>query len=369
MATPVIPFNDLSVRYAAYAAELGAAAQRVIDSGWVVMGRELSAFESAFADYVGAPHCIGVASGTDALELGLRSVGVGAGDRVALVANAAMYGYTALQAIGAKPAFMDVDAGSHCATAAGVERALDEGVRAVLVTHLYGQLCPDIEAIAALCDARGVALFEDCAQAHGARRDGRNAGTFGAAASFSFYPTKNLGAIGDGGAVVCRDDDTADTLRALRQYGWSEKYTVTRAHGRNSRLDEMQAAFLSIFLPQLDADNAARRTVARRYTAGIGHPRIITPPIGREDHVAHLYVVQCDDRAGLREHLRAHGVATDIHYPVPDHHQPILRERYGSVSLPVTERLCDTVLSLPCFPGLRDDQVDAVIDAVNGWAA
>jgi len=359
--------NDLSARIAQYQTQIKAAVNRVVDSGWLVLGPEIKGFEAAFAAYLEASECISVANGTDAIELGLKAMGVAAGDLVATVANASMYTTTALLAIGAEPFFMDVDLDSRCATLAEVQRALDGGVKAVVVTHLYGLGAPDIGAIAALCAQHGVPLFEDCAQAHGAIVDGKRVGTFGAASSFSFYPTKNLGALGDGGAVVTSDSDIAQRMRALRQYGWSDKYTVQVAGARNSRLDEMQAAILSAFLPDLDASNARRLAIAERYSAGLKHPDVQVPNASGTSYVAHLYVVRSASRDALRAHLRQAGIASDVHYPIPDHRQPVFGERFASVRLENTERLATEILTLPCYPEMSDADVDRVIAAVNGW--
>lgn len=368
MSDVIVPFNDLNLRFAHRSEALVDAARRVIESGWVVLGGELTKFQTDFAAYVGASHCIGVATGTDAIELGLRAIGVKAGSKVGIVANAAMYSYTALQAIGADPIFMDVDADTRCATADAVEGAIDAGAKFVVVTHLYGLLTDEIDAITAICAARDVLLFEDCAQAHGAVRKGKMAGTYGAASSFSFYPTKNLGAIGDGGAVITSDDAIAERLSALRQYGWSSKYNVTVENGTNSRLDEIQAAFLSVFLADLNVETEERRALANRYSREITNPNVQTQALRGEEFVGHLYVLTADNRDGLREHLKAHGVLTDVHYPIADHKQPILLGRdFSDVSLPVTERLCDTVLSLPCYPGITDEKAGHVIKAVNAW--
>lgn len=359
--------NDLSARIGQYQEHIQAAVARVIASGWVVLGPEVKRFEQAFAVYLGAADCISVANGTDAIELGLKALGVVAGDRVATVANASMYTTTALLAIGAEPFFMDVDLDSRCASLAEVTRALDAGVKAVVVTHLYGLAAPDIVEIAALCAQRGVPLFEDCAQAHGARIGGKRTGTFGAASSFSFYPTKNLGALGDGGAVVTSDPAIAARMRALRQYGWSDKYKVDVAGARNSRLDEMQAAILSAFLPALDEANARRLAIAERYRAGLRHPYVHVPAAGGEAYVGHLYVVRSARRDGLRAHLREAGIASDVHYPIPDHRQPLFGERFAGVQLGNTELLAKEILTLPCYPEMTDADVDRIIATVNGW--
>jgi dTDP-4-amino-4,6-dideoxygalactose transaminase len=331
------------------------------------VGPQVEAFERAFADYEGVAHCVSMANGTDAIELALRSLGVKAGDRVATAANAGMYTGTALLALGARPHFMDVDAAAHSATLAEVRKALDAGVRAVALTHLYGIAAPQTAAIAALCRQRGVALLEDCAQAHGAIVEGRRVGAWGDAASFSFYPTKNLGALGDGGAIVTNDETIAARARQLRQYGWTTKYHVAVKGARNSRLDEMQAAILLTLLPTLDAANQRRRQIAARYDATLAHRDVAVPGRSGPGFVAHLYVVKVASRASLRAHLQAHGVGTDIHYPVPDHRQAVFGAEFADCALPVTEALADRVLTLPCYPEMTDAEVDEVVAAVNRW--
>jgi len=359
--------NDLSARIAQHQDQIKQAMNRVVDSGWLVLGPEVKKFEAAFAAWLGASECISVANGTDAIELGLKAIGVAPGDQVATVANASMYTTTALLAIGAEPFFMDVDLDSRCATLAEVTRAIEAGVKAVVVTHLYGLAAPEIAEIAAYCAARGVPLFEDCAQAHGAMSNGKRTGTFGAASSFSFYPTKNLGALGDGGAVVTSDAGIAARMRALRQYGWSEKYTVQVAGARNSRLDEMQAAILSAFLPSLDEANARRLAIADRYSAALDHAEVQVPSATGAAYVGHLYVVRSPRRDALRAHLREAGVASDVHYPIPDHRQPVFGGRYAHVRLENTECLAAEILTLPCYPEMSDAAVEHVITAVNGW--
>jgi len=358
--------NDLRRHQEAVAGAIGESLARVAQSGWFVLGAEGEAFEAAFAAYCGTPHAIGVANGTDALELALKALGVKAGDRVATVANAGFYACTALNAIGAAPLFVDVDAESQLMDLDALETALGQHpVAAIVVTHLYGRL-HDMDRLAALSRRFATPLLEDCAQAHGAARDGRRAGSFGDAAAFSFYPTKNLGALGDGGAVVTRRADVDEAVRALRQYGWSGKYEVSRAGGRNSRLDELQAAVLRAKLPRLDGWNARRREISARYSQGISHPEVRTPPVSGEDDVAHLYVVRTARRDALRAHLKSAGVAADVHYPIPDHRQPCWAGRLD-VRLPVTEELAGEVLTLPCFPELTHAEVDQVIAAVNAW--
>lgn len=368
-ATPPIPVNSLLRHIEPLQDDLAAAAAGIIRSGYFVLGPAVAAFEAQFAAYCGVAHCIGVANGTDALELAVKGVGVAPGDRVAVAANAAMYGTSAVLAAGADPVFVDIDPARTAIDAAALQVALaaDPGIRAVVITHLYGRLAA-VEALVAVARKASVAVIEDCAQAHGARDShGRLAGSFGDAASFSFYPTKNLGALGDGGAVVTADDGIAARVRQLRQYGWSAKYTNAVAGGRNSRLDEIQARMLSVMLPMLDGWNDRRRAVAARYCTEIRHPDIQLPLAPDQSDVAHLFVVRSARRDDLKAHLATAGVQTDIHYPLPDHRQPCFAGRFSDVHLPITELHAGTVLTLPCFPELTDDEASRVIAACNAF--
>jgi dTDP-4-amino-4,6-dideoxygalactose transaminase len=252
------------------------------------------------------------------------------------------------------------------ALAARLIAQFSEPTRAIVATHLYGRMA-DVDRLGRIARERGVALIEDCAQAHGARSGGRMAGTHGALGCYSFYPTKNLGALGDAGAVVTSDGDLAARLRALRTYGWGAKYHCTMEGGMNSRMDELQAAVLRAKLPHLDGWNLRRREIAAQYTATIRHPAIVLPdPAGGEANVSHLYVVRAKDRESLRAHLAASGVASDIHYPVPDHRQPGAGD-VPQKGLPITERASAEVLSLPCYPELTAAEIDAVAAACNRW--
>ena len=286
---------------------------------------------------------------------------------MANVANAGFYTSSALASIGAQPVYVDVDPSTQLMALDLLREALaSQRLDAVVVTHLYGRL-HDMERLLAITEPAGVPVLEDCAQAHGAIRDGRRAGSFGRAATFSFYPTKNLGAMGDGGAVVTNFDDVATRLRPLRQYGWNVKYCNSVPFGRNSRLDELQAAVLRAKLPFLDDWNDRRRAIARRYSAEIRHPHIATPGIPEDQsYVAHLYVLRCEDRNDLRKHLADGGIATDIHFPTPDHLQPAA-EAWPPHQVLVTETLVKNILSLPCFPELTDREIEAVINRVNAW--
>jgi dTDP-3-amino-2,3,6-trideoxy-4-keto-D-glucose/dTDP-3-amino-3,4,6-trideoxy-alpha-D-glucose/dTDP-2,6-dideoxy-D-kanosamine transaminase len=358
-----VPMNDLARSVAALLPELQSAAEEVLASGWYVQGPQHRAFEAELADYLGARHALGVASGTDALELAIRATAVGPGPVVA-AANAGGYAATAALRSGRDVRLADVSPDTLSLTADTVAPVLD-GAAAVVTTHLYGRL-GEVEELASLCRDRGVPLVEDCAQAIGARRGGRSAGSFGTVGTLSFYPTKNLGALGDGGAVVTDDDEIAARVRRLRQYGWSSKYRITEAGGVNSRLDELQAALLRVRLPAVDAQNERRRAVIRRYAAAVEpHGRITVLQADDASHSGHLAVCLVEDREDAVHRLATLGVATDVHYPVPDHHQPAFQDRYPGLSLPVTEQAAASVLSLPCFPELREDEIDTVCRALG----
>ncbi|MYN15038.1 erythromycin biosynthesis sensory transduction protein eryC1 [Pusillimonas sp. TS35] len=341
--------------------------KRVLDSSWYVLGSEVRDFEAEFATYVGVDHCVSLGNGTDALELALRGLEIEPGDQVVAVGNAGFYGSTAIHAVGAVPLYVDVDAGSLTLSPQALAEVLQrQKPAAIIVTHLYGQLAA-IEEIIRLASVAGVPVIEDCAQAHGARRNGQMAGSFGTIACFSFYPTKNLGALGDGGAVVTNDAQLAARVRQLRQYGWSTKYRVALQGGCNSRLDEMQAAILRAKLPHLDAWNSLRRVIATRYNQAFSSLDVKLPCSLGEDYVAHLYVLRVKNRAAFSACLRQKQVATDIHYPIPDHRQAAYQPSAPSLTLPVTESACETVISLPCFPGLADEDVEKVIEAVLAY--
>lgn len=355
-----IPLNDIRRQNAVIGAELQAAAQRVYERGWYILGPEVEAFEAEYATYCGARFCVGVGNGTDALELALRALDLQPGAGVATVANAGMYATTAILAAGLTPVYVDVDANTMNMNA-GCLAAIPPGhVEAVIVTHLYGRMADMPELLRA---ARDVPVLEDCAQAHGAILGSHGAGTWGIAGCFSFYPTKNLGALGDGGAVVTNDERIASRSRALRQYGWnSGKYRSELPGGRNSRLDELQAAFLRAKLPHLDGWNQRRRVIAARYSEALGQQA----QANDRSYVAHLFVTRSPDRDALRAGLRESGISTDIHYPIPDYRQPSVIARFDTVyNLPVTEACCREVLTLPCFPELTNSEVNAVSTAIS----
>src|SRR3989338_4412087 len=283
--------NDLNRHTQPIQTALSAAIERVLRSGWFVLGPEVKAFEEEFAGYCGVSHCASLANGTDALELALRALEIGPGKTVLTVANAGMYGTAAILATGALPVYADILPDTLLMDVGDLRRILDrQPVDAVIVTHLYGLLA-DATEIVRLAHARKIPVIEDCAQAHGAMLRGQKAGSFGDIGCFSFYPTKNLGALGDGGAIVTGRADLAERVRQLRQYGWSSKYHADLVGGRNSRLDEMQAAVLRVMLPMLDRWNGRRREIAARYTKKIAHPAIVAPPIYAEEYVSHLYLI------------------------------------------------------------------------------
>jgi dTDP-4-amino-4,6-dideoxygalactose transaminase len=365
-----VPFLDVGAINARHADELKAAAARVIDSGWYVMGEELAAFEREFAAYCGVHHAVGVGSGLDALSLILRGYkqlgALGEGDEVIVPGNTFIASFLAISENRLVPVPVEPDPLSFNLDPACVEAAIGPRTRAIMAVHLYGQLA-DMPALAALAQRHKLLLIEDAAQAHGAMCDGRKAGAFGDAAAFSFFPAKNLGALGDGGAVVTGDARLAQRVGALRNYGSEVKYRHL-FQGVNSRLDEMQAAMLRVKLRHLDEDVAWRRRVARRYRDGIRHPQIRLPQVAHEEqHAWHLFVVRCPHRDALQRHLLAHGIHSQVHYPVPPHRQPAYPALHD-LRLPLTERLHEEVLSLPMGPTLGTDAVEHVIAACNAFA-
>ncbi|TFD30224.1 DegT/DnrJ/EryC1/StrS family aminotransferase [Cryobacterium cryoconiti] len=357
--------NDLSRGIMRDREVLAVAMTQVLDSGWVVLGPQHDSFQKALARYLGVSHVVGVASGTDALELAIKAAMPEGKNTVLSAANAGGYTSTAARRAGFRVRYADVDCESLCLTEATVTEALTADIGVVVITHLYGNLT-DIGGLVALCHKRGIRVVEDCAQAIGARRPEGAAGSFGDLCATSFYPTKNLGALGDGGAVATNNAAFAEKVTQLRQYGWNSKYRVAIAGGANSRLDEIQAAFLLARLPQLDALNERRRWIIAQYAAAAaGGPLRVLPAVG-EHHVAHLAVALTPRRDEVREVLAQHGVSTDIHFPVPDHQQPGFNAEPHS--LPNTEELAGQLLSLPCFPELTDEEVRTVCKAIGAVA-
>lgn len=350
-----VPVNDLS-RFDV--APVVSVLFDVVTSGRFVHGNHHEMFEDDFARYLGANYCAGVASGSDALELVLRAYDVGPWDRVLTVANAGGYATNAILKVGATPVFADIDAGLTLDP-----DFITETVDVVIVTHLFGQMA-DMPQITERCDRFGTLLVEDCAQAAGAMLHGVKAGAWGQAAAFSFYPTKNLGALGDGGAVVCRDHSVDHKVRVLREHGWDphERGRVVQKDGGNSRLDEMQAAVLRHRLPLLDELNRRRIEILSMYEQAlpdhVGHFAFRGAGL---EHVAHLAVVVCQDRDRLRAHLEHQGIGTAVHYPVLDHHQPAWELK---ADVPVTEHMAGRVLTIPCFPSMTDTEIERVCEAL-----
>ncbi len=358
-----IPFFDLTKQYQTIQPEIDAATARVLKGGWFILGPEVAAFEKEFAAYIGVQRAIGVASGTDALLLALRALGIGAGDEVITVPNTAVATVAAIELTGARAVLCDVRADSMLIDVEKLERAITPRTRAIIPVHLFGQSA-DLDPILQLARAKNIFVLEDCAQAHGATYRGKRVGSYGHIAAFSFYPTKNLGAYGDGGTIVTNDAALAERVNLLRQYGWKERYQ-SDIKGTNSRLDELQAAILRVKLRHLDAWNAARRERAALYTELLKHvtlPREM--PYG--EPVYHLYVVQTPNRQSLISHLNARGIGTAIQYPETIHLQPAYANLgYRRGDLPVAEKLAREILSLPLYPELSLDDARAVVEAVN----
>ncbi len=358
-----------AAQYRAHRQEIDAAIARVCGSERFILGPEVEAFEGAFAAFIGVRHGIGVASGTDALALALMASGIGAGDEVITVSHTAVATIAAIEIAGARPVLVDVEPDHYTIDVAGIEQAITPRTKAVLPVHLYGQPA-ELDAIAAIARRHGLRVIEDCAQAHGARFGERRVGSVGDLGCFSFYPTKNLGALGDGGMVVTDDDSLAGRLRGLRQYGWEES-PISQRPGINSRLDELQAAVLRAKLPHLDADNARRLALARRYDAALAETGL-TLPARREGsvHVHHLYVVRTPRRDDLRAYLAERGVRAGVHYSPPVHRQPAYAGRLpGAEMLIETDRVAGEVLSLPLYPEIGEGAVDQVADAVRAFFA
>lgn len=367
-----IPFLDVAGINYRFRQDFAEAFARVVRSGWLIRGAETHAFETEFAKWSGASHCVLVGNGYDALRLTLRAW-VSSGrlkldDEVIVPANSFIASALAVTDAGLQLRLADVEAATFNVSAATIAAAMTTRTRVVMVVHLYGQLA-DIEGIRNLCARNDLLLLEDAAQAHGARLGASGAGTLGDAGAFSFYPAKNLGALGDSGCLVTRDRELAERVRTLGNYGSKSKYEHV-VRGFNSRTDEVQAAFLRIKLRRLDGDNDRRREIAHQYRATISHPLLVTPsaPAEPSSHVWHLFVVTTPHRASLAQHLAARGIETMVHYPKAIHRQPAYVESFARVPPPpIAERLQHEVLSLPMSPIMTARQVEAVVRAVNSW--
>ncbi|OGH62777.1 MAG: erythromycin biosynthesis sensory transduction protein eryC1 [Candidatus Lindowbacteria bacterium RIFCSPLOWO2_12_FULL_62_27] len=355
-------------QYETHKEEIDRAIQETLGGGRYVLGEQVQRFESEFAAYIGVPHAVGVGSGTDALHLALRACGIGAGDEVITVSYTAVATVAAVEMAGAQPALVDIDPDYFTLDPKRLAGALTSKTRAILVVHLYGQPV-DFPPILDFAHTHRLRVIEDCAQSHGAMYGGRRVGSFGDAAAFSFYPTKNLGSLGDGGMAVTHDAELARQVRMLRQYGW-DGHRESLCAGWNSRLDEIQAAILRVKLKTLDEDNEKRRRLAALYGRLLKPAKLNLPPERPNcRHACHLYVVRSAQRDKLRSHLRKQGIETLVHYPQGVHQQAAYRDRnLSSGSLSVTESACREVLSLPMYPELTEEEVTTVCRAILEFA-
>lgn len=363
---------NLLCSYLSQSADINAAISKVLNSGWYILGTEVNNFETAFAEYNNARHCIGVANGTDAIEIVLRAGGIGQGDLVATVANTAVATVSAIERTGATPVFADILPDTFTMDPDSLKELLqnsNEKIKAVVPVHLFGHPAnmPEIMEIA---NANKITVIEDCAQAHGASIQGQKVGTFGIAGTFSFYPTKNLGAFGDGGAVITNNKAFAHKIKCLRQYGWEQRY-ISSFSGINSRLDEIQAAILSVKLKKLNNSNCRRQAIAKMYDEGLKNIKSVSTPLRLSgyDHVYHQYVIKVEKaRDSLKAWLAEREIETAIHYPLPIHLQPAYAKQRQPVSLEVTETINDMILSLPMYPALEDNDVSTIISSIRNWS-
>lgn len=352
-------------QYNAHKAEIDEAIQGVLDKGWYILGEETKSFESEFAEYIGVPHGIGVGSGTEALHIALVACGIGPGDEVVTVSHTAVATVAAIELTGARPVFVDIEPNYYTLDPNRLEAAITKQTKAIILVHLYGQSA-DMLPILDIAKKHGLRVIEDCAQAHGAIYRGRRVGSWGDMACFSFYPTKNLGALGDGGMVVTGDPKLAEKARLLREYGWAERY-ISKIPGWNTRLDELQAAILRVKLRYLDADNIARANIASKYDHALECLGIVAPKRRQKaTHVYHLYVIRSRERDDMQPFLKAHGVGALIHYPVPVHLQPAYRDIFHRRDdLMETEKAACEVLSLPIYPELPEKELKTVVEIVK----
>ena len=367
----MIPQCNPKAGYLAKKTKIDQAIAEMLDSGWYILGKQVSSFEQSFAEYIGVEHAVGVASGTDAIELILRASDIGAGSVVLTVSHTAVATVAAIERAGAQPMFVDVDPKTFTMSPAHLKKTIEAfqssstaksfgKLRAILPVHIYGHPA-ELDELKEIAEQHDLLMIEDCAQSHGARYQSERTGSFGHASAFSFYPTKNLGALGDGGICVTSDSALAERMRALREYGWTQRYVSTMS-GINSRLDEMQAAILRVCLQSLDEDNARRRAVADIYHDMLIGSDVVLPKVQSDvEHVYHQFVIQLNERDAMREKLKEQGVLTGIHYPVPVHQQPAYtRMPSGPGGLPITESLAPRILSLPMFPQMSDDDAQTV---------
>ena len=367
----MIKFLDLEKVTASHGEEINEAVTRVVNSGWYLQGKENEKFEKDFADYIGTDYCVGCANGLDALiwifrayvEMGVMKPG----DEVIVPANTYIASILAISENGLVPVLVEPDINTYQIDPEKIEAAITPRTKAILIVHLYGQ-CAYTEKIGELCKKYNLKLIEDNAQAHGCKFNGRRTGSIGDATGHSFYPGKNLGALGDAGAVTTNDEELAKVIRAVANYGSAKKY-VFKYTGRNSRLDEIQAAVLDVKLRHLDNDNERRKQIAEMYITGITNPAVITPKVtDRDAHVFHIFPIRTEKRDELQNYLAEHEVQTNIHYPIAPHKQECYRD-WNSWSFPITEKIHAEELSLPISPVLTDEEVNEVIRLINEWEA
>ena len=363
----MIEFTNLLYNYQLYKNEYDDAIYRVLNSGWFILGPELESFEKGFAKYLGVKHCIGVNSGTDALILGIRSLGIGEGDEVIVPAGTYIASVLGITENGATPIYVDSDPNTLVVDANQIEKAITEKTKAILPVHMYGQAC-NLDKLSDIAHRYNLYLFEDCAQCHGSKWNGKLTGTWGDLAAFSFYPTKPLGAFGDAGAVVTDDDDLADKLRMLRNYGSKIKYH-NESIGRNSRLDEIQSAILSVGLKHLDETNDIRINIAKAYLDGIHNSKVIMPKTNEKStHVYHLFPVLVDDQSKFITFLEQNGIQTQIHYPIPPYASECFAyQGYDFDDFPNASYIAKHEVSLPIYSGMNFDVVNKVIECVNAY--
>lgn len=363
----MIRMNDFTSEPETLREEEAAGIECVLRSGQFILGDEVRTFEKSWARFCGTKYCRGVGNGMEAIELGLRALDIGPGDEVITTAMTAIATVLAIVHAGAAPVLADIDPGTALLDPKSVEGSITPKTKALLLVHLYGQM-RNIEDWLSMCENAKIHLLEDCAQAHGAISGGKHAGTFGAFGAYSFYPTKNLGAKGDAGALVTNSEELANRVASLRNYGEAERRYEHSEAGLNSRLDELQAAILSARLPWLEQFNTRRREIARKYFSGIKNPRVhlLSRPVEPENHVYHLFVVRCAQRDRLMKFLNENGIQSAIHYPIPVHRQSCCPGiRHDSAGLPNAEAHAAQCLSLPCHPQLEDDEVKEVIATIN----
>ncbi len=366
----LIPINNLKLHNESFTSKFQEKLDSFLKNGPYILGEEVKLFEDDFSKYIGVNHCVSVANGTDAIEIALKSLDLPKNSEVITAANAGMYSTISIINSGLKPKFVDIEKNGYNLDIQSILTSLSTETKAVIFTHLYGR-ATDLTFLRRELDNRNVFLIEDCAQSHGARFGERKVGSFGHLSTFSFYPTKNLGALGDGGAIATTEKKFYEKALSLRQYGWNKKYHLNNFIGRNSRLDEIQAIFLNIKLKHLNEFNSRRLNIAKRYLNEIKNKKIKIAEFDFDgSYVAHLFVIETVDplmREKLIEYLRENEIGSDVHYPIPDYKQQPLKNLYLGKVLENTQSACDRILTLPCFPELQMEQVAYIIEKINKW--